>query len=122
MRLSLETKYAVRILLALTHHHEDNPVTAQNLARETQIDLSLVQRVLERLNSSNIIVSSKSHSCYLKTIPSGNFLCAFIQVMENDPHCSKSINDISCIRDDMTEFECNKMLNSITLADIIVTK
>ena len=72
MRLSVQTRYAARILLFLIHHSASSPASAQKISQKTGISQQFAEKILRKLRILGLTdsVRGASGGYYLRLSPS----------------------------------------------------
>jgi len=59
MKLSTRTRYAMRLLVDLALHHNEQPVTLKDIARRQEISLYYLQHLITPLITGDIILAAR---------------------------------------------------------------
>ena len=130
MRLSVQTRYAARILLFLTHHSASSPASAQKISRKTGISQQFAEKILRKLRILGLTdsVRGANGGYYLRLSPSNITFGCLVDLMEGGftLKCKKD-NEVCASSDDCPlkksfekmEEEVYSVLNNITLEDFL---
>jgi len=130
MRLSVQTRYAARILLLLTHHSASSPASAQKISQKTGISQQFAEKILRKLRILGITESVRGANggYYLRLSPSNITFGCLVDLMEGGftLKCKKD-NEVCANTEDCPlkksfekmEQDVYSVLNSITLEDFL---
>lgn len=130
MRLSVQTRYAARILLFLTHHSASSPASAQKISKKTGISQQFAEKILRKLRILGLTESVRGANggYYLRLSPSNITFGCLVDLMEGGftLKCKKD-NEVCSNSDDCPlkksfekmEEEVYSVLNNITLEDFL---
>src|SRR5512140_400091 len=131
MKLSPRGRYGTRALMELARHYGEGPVLLKDIAKNQEISLQYLERLMAPLATAGLIHSTRGvgGGVWLAKPPQDIKLSNVIEAMEGpivpvdciqDPHvCDRS--GMCASRDVWTEVQhaIYKVLNGITLADLL---
>ncbi|MBQ1420669.1 MAG: Rrf2 family transcriptional regulator [Desulfovibrio sp.] len=130
MRLSVQTRYAARILLFLTHHSASSPASAQKISQKTGISQQFAEKILRKLRILGLTdsVRGANGGYYLRLSPSNITFGCLVDLMEGGftLKCKKD-NEVCANSEECPlkksfekmEEEVYSVLNNITLEDFL---
>ncbi|MDR2892019.1 MAG: Rrf2 family transcriptional regulator [Deltaproteobacteria bacterium] len=104
MKLSAKTRFAVKILLDLTIHDQDQPVSATLLSKHTGISVQFIEQILKNLKWAGVTKSvrgPKGGHCLAKK-PDEITLAEVVVLMEGGLHlapCTGETRSVCASRD-----------------------
>ena len=130
MRLSVQTRYAARILLFLTHHSSASPASAQKISQKTGISQQFAEKILRKLRILGLTdsVRGANGGYYLRLSPSNITFGCLVDLMEGGftLKCKKeneicSNSEVCPLKKSFEKMEEDvySVLNNITLEDFL---
>ena len=108
MRLSTRARYGVRAMFELAKNYGSYPVPVKKIAREQNISLAYLERILNRLGRARLVYSVKG--------PGGGFLLARkpeeIKIINILRVLGENVNPVFCV-DEFEENQCEQAENCV---------
>lgn len=131
MKLSTRTRYGIRAVIELAQHQEKRPLQLKLIAERQGISIKYLEQLMSLLRSSGFIRSIRgSRGGYALARPAENiklseiFRClegavATAECTENKDYCERAADCVAREVWVQVEEAIQKVLNSITLADLV---